>query len=82
VLIAATGEGHRTVPLGGGIAAAVAAVDRFEERRAERPAVTTDAHRTRGIRHTWWPIVTTKGAFQDYKIEITRQNIARFQTTA
>src|SRR5438128_9999336 len=63
VLVAAAGEGHRAVPLGGGVAAALAAVDRLEQRRAERPTVTADAHRTRGIRHTWWRILTTSGGF-------------------
>jgi hypothetical protein len=58
------------VPLGGGVAAAFAAVNRFQQRRTQRPAVTANAHRTRGISHMRWRILTTIGVFPDYKIEM------------
>src|SRR5207248_6760718 len=54
VLVAAAGEGHGAVSLRAGVAAAFAAVDGFQQRWAERPAVAADAHRTRGISHAWW----------------------------
>jgi len=68
VLVAAASEAIGLCRWAVGVAAALAAVDRLEQRWAERPAVTADAHRTRGISHTWWRILTTSGGFPRLQI--------------
>jgi hypothetical protein len=52
VLVAATGQRHRAVALGGAGASALTTMDRLQLRRAERPSVAADAHRFRRVGHS------------------------------
>lgn len=73
VLVAAAGQRHRAVSLGGAGAAALATMDRLQLWRAQGPSVASDAHRFSRVGHTAIAILTVRWSNKGYEAGTSRR---------